>query len=584
MPSMDTENGMFLLEHTINTSGDKNIQLNTQNTFVDQDILIKITTPPAANFSLDISDNTTDNVTVGNLNTTTNKYQVTATIGGTLTAGTAGWFTSGSGTETGVKVGLVPKATFALSNNKFYCNSAGYITAGSASDPLDSITAVTPTASINTGTSNDYNGLTTYFTKLSNSTGANVTIKPQYSTSAGYVSSATDSITNGNITYWQIKTATPAFDGGTVSGTATASSSTATLSESTNTSGISISTGGTANRTAVLYNGAVEGWVSKADNATALAAPGTAANLTSKTYYINAVSVPQSKTFAVTNAGTVNITHSTSGKGSVSITPYGGSSIQIVNNGAMLTSTITTPTWSKNSSTKVATMDSYSWTSGYITNGSVAPATFKNTATSGKTYVDLSDALVSAGGANVIPEISEDGYLYIDKGYVDYIRISLARLIPGTEPSSGALAAGHILQGYSAYDKDGNLITGSIVQKTASNVTFDGATRTFTAPAGYYASDATKQIAAASLTPGNGSVSLTSDTNTLSIYSSTNTHGIEIGDSAPGSSSGKVYIKVTGNGAVSNTVGWLNTATSTTSNNKVRYISLNKYAGAYTIT
>jgi len=35
MPSMDTENGMFLLEHTINTSGDKNIQLNTQNTFVD---------------------------------------------------------------------------------------------------------------------------------------------------------------------------------------------------------------------------------------------------------------------------------------------------------------------------------------------------------------------------------------------------------------------------------------------------------------------------------------------------------------------------------------------------------------------
>jgi len=35
MPTMTTSNGMFLLTHTINAVGDKNIQLDTENTFVD---------------------------------------------------------------------------------------------------------------------------------------------------------------------------------------------------------------------------------------------------------------------------------------------------------------------------------------------------------------------------------------------------------------------------------------------------------------------------------------------------------------------------------------------------------------------
>lgn len=380
MPSMTTSGGMFLLEHTINASGDKNIQLSTENTFVDQDILIKINTPTATNFSLDVNNNTTDNVTVGNLNTTTNKYPVTATVGGTLTAGTAGWFSSGSGSETGVQVGLIPKASFTISGNTFSCNSPGYVTSGN----LDSITTVTPTASINTGTNNDYNGLSTYFDKLSNSTGANVTIKPMYSTSAGYVAQATDSITTSNITYWKIKT-----------------------------------------------------------------------------------------------------------------------------------STVTVPTWSKNNSTNVATMGNYSWTNGYITENHIDAATFQNSAASGVTYVDLSNAITS-GGANIIPEIAQnDGYLYINKGYIDNVKISLARLIPGTEGSS-ALASGHILQGHSAYDLNGNLVTGSISLKAAA--TYYPSTSDQTIAAGQYLDgvQTIKAVTTSGLTAAN------------IVYNKT----VEVGDSA----------------------------------------------------
>ena len=97
----------------------------------------------------------------------------------------------------------------------------------------------------------------------------------------------------------------------------------------------------------------------------------------------------------------------------------------------MYMTTITTPTWTKNSTSHVATMGNYSWTSGYIEAGNLGIATFHNTATSGKTYVDLSDALVSSGNAHVVPEISEDGYLYIDRGYIDYVKISLGHLFLG---------------------------------------------------------------------------------------------------------------------------------------------------------
>ena len=93
--------------------------------------------------------------------------------------------------------------------------------------------------------------------------------------------------------------ATPAFDGGTISGAAEGGYTNATTSNS-DTSGVKVVASAKANRTAVLYNGAVNGWVVKADNA------GTGVNaitnqaLTPETKYITGVTVNTSKNFNIT--------------------------------------------------------------------------------------------------------------------------------------------------------------------------------------------------------------------------------------------------------------------------------------------
>lgn len=60
--------------------------------------------------------------------------------------------------------------------------------------------------------------------------------------------------------------------------------------------------------------------------------------------------------------------------------------------------------------------------------------------------------------------------------------------------------AADLLLGKELIDGDGNKVTGTIVTKTASNLTASGAT--VTVPAGYYASQATKMVEpAAQATP-----------------------------------------------------------------------------------
>lgn len=100
-----------------------------------------------------------------------------------------------------------------------------------------------------------------------------------------------------------------------------------------------------------------------------------------------------------------------------------------------------------------ATRGNASWGTGWIEAGSISPAAFKNTETVGKTYVDISDTTDA-------PVLVSGDYLYIDAGYTDDLKISLAKLVP--DGASANLAANHILSGYSAYDNDGRLVAGSI--------------------------------------------------------------------------------------------------------------------------
>ena len=117
------------------------------------------------------------------------------------------------------------------------------------------------------------------------------------------------------------------------------------------------------------------------------------------------------------------------------------------------TVTETDTTVSGTSATRGTRTESAGWKDSSET---LSVATFGVSAASGKQaseYVDIS-------GTTAAPVLVSGGYLYINKGWTDDVKISTAKLVP--DGASVDLADTHILQGYSAYDNDGVLITGSI--------------------------------------------------------------------------------------------------------------------------
>ena len=80
-------------------------------------------------------------------------------------------------------------------------------------------------------------------------------------------------------------------------------------------------------------------------------------------------------------------------------------------------------------------------------------------------------------------------------------------------------AAGQMLSGYTAYSAAGSLITGNIATKTSTDLTASGAT--VTAPAGYYATNASKSVASGSATApatiSGTSATVSTGTNTLTL-------------------------------------------------------------------
>lgn len=120
--------------------------------------------------------------------------------------------------------------------------------------------------------------------------------------------------------------------------------------------------------------------------------------------------------------------------------------------GSLANTSITQGTTSVSGTT--VTRGTASWNTGYITSGSIPAATFSNSATNdGRTYVDISNTTSA-------PVLIAGEYLYINKGYTDNLKISLAQLVPNG--ASAELASNVILSGYSAYNNDGVLVAGNI--------------------------------------------------------------------------------------------------------------------------
>ena len=124
-----------------------------------------------------------------------------------------------------------------------------------------------------------------------------------------------------------------------------------------------------------------------------------------------------------------------------------------------------------------ATRGTATWGTGWIQEGEMDAATFANTATEGTVYVDISSTTDA-------PVLVAGSYLFINKGYTDDLKISLARLVP--DGASANLSSDVILSGYSAYNNDGTLIAGSIQSKSAA--TYNTSTSDQTISSGQYLS------------------------------------------------------------------------------------------------
>ena len=159
--------------------------------------------------------------------------------------------------------------------------------------------------------------------------------------------------------------------------------------------------------------------------------------------------------------------------GTKSISSSGTTSVDGYANVSVPSTSITQGTTTVSGTT--ATRGTATWGAGWITSGTMAAATFANSATSGTTYVDISSTTSA-------PVLVAGNYLYINKGYTDNLKISLAKLVP-----DGSDVKGHgeyILSGHSAYDNDGTLVAGTIPTIASTDLVVDG--KTVTVPIGKY--------------------------------------------------------------------------------------------------
>lgn len=122
-----------------------------------------------------------------------------------------------------------------------------------------------------------------------------------------------------------------------------------------------------------------------------------------------------------------------------------------------------------------ATRGVATWSAGVIQSGQINAATFANSSSAQTQYIDISNTTDA-------PVLVSGGYLYINKGYTDDLKISLAKLVP--DGASADLASDKILSGYAAYNNDGALIAGNIPSKSSTDITVAGPT--ITVPSGYY--------------------------------------------------------------------------------------------------
>ena len=449
--SKAVESTAWEIEFAPVAAGEKVITLATENSFVDKNIEITVATAAGA---LDVSTASVQGTSnVGILGTASSSQPASGGYikvegSGTVEVATAGWLAEGV-TETATAADVyypIINATFEVDGPSVKSVTEGYVAAsttlGTVPNGSQSITGgeMSTTASSTALASNGLsNGTTEDATKKialsdtkadgyyeletsGSATVARADVEKQV-TSAGYfaedssavqaIAGANHSVSNAHAKYYVAQS---------------------TLSASSVTSS---NVQQTVTVTAGYYHEART--ITVEPMASATVAPNVS-NTGIDTYFNAGTSadndVALTPRYSVTDAGYVAVQTNTAG------TPeyY-----------KIKTTSVTEGTTTVSGTT--ATRGNASWGTGWITADTMGAATFANSATSGTTYVDISNTTDA-------PVLVAGDYLYINKGYVDDLKISLAKLVPDGSDVKGH--AEYILTGHSAYDNDGTLIAGSM--------------------------------------------------------------------------------------------------------------------------
>lgn len=352
-------------------------------------------------------------------------------------------------------------------------------------------------AANSTGTTSSISGTTTASVTTAGYAPTSLTGSGSVSGTATAKTSSKDS----SVYYIPIPTAAATITGtNTVSPSAKLSSSNVTLSDTNNGISVTATGGGTASVTASA-NITTAGYV-PSGNEFKTQTLNAANNTITETKYISAITIPANKSLTITNNGTATMTTS----GTANITSTGTTTVTsnstsagtitiaakiatgdnsntsqvVVQNGLWKTTTITTKpssatayygrvyvnlnTTSVNTngvttiSGTTATRPTATWGNGWITSGSIAAATFGSTVASGKTddsYVDISSTTAA-------PILTAGGFLYINKGFTDNVKISLAKLVPDSISDVAIATSEWIHPSYGAFDAAGNEIRGTM--------------------------------------------------------------------------------------------------------------------------
>ena len=448
----DTTNNKWKLSYSIPGAGDKVIAMPTRNKFVDENIEITLTTADGA-LSAGTGSVQGSSTATGLLGTAASSAPASGAyikVEGTATVGvdTAGWVETTDSTTVSIDDVYYPvnEATFTLDGNAFKSVAAGYVAAGQTLETMGNgaqtitggglSTTASSTALASNGLSDGTDLDTSKKITLSTSnadgyyeletsgsaTVARAAVTKQVTT-AGYfaadasaetaIAADTEAVSNTHAKYYVAQSALSAD----------------TVQSSNVEQTVTIGAG--------YYHEARTVTVQAMDSATV--APNVA-NSGMSTYFNAGTSSSNDVTltprYSVTAAGYVAAQTNTAG------TPEYYS---------IKTTSVTEGTTTISSGT--VTRGTASWGTGWITSDSISAATFANEATSGETYVDISDT-------NEAPVLVSGDYLYINKGYTDNLKISLAKLVPDGTDVKGH--AEYILSGHTALDEDGTVVTGSI--------------------------------------------------------------------------------------------------------------------------